>query len=162
GIQFMRFNSLFQILAMMRDRSPLIDSAETLLFIPDLFHYWLTGIKANEYTNASTSQMIDAHTRTWARDLVHAFAIPDKMLGTLCTPGTVPAPVRPGVPGGAGVAPPPVPAPATPAPPPAAPPAPASGESWAYISSGTWSLMGVETKTPKTDEATLRVNFTNE
>src|SRR5439155_11640007 len=56
GIQFMRFNSLFQLLALKRDRSPLLDAAETMLFIPDLFHYWLTGIKVNEYTDASTSQ----------------------------------------------------------------------------------------------------------
>src|SRR5437667_6346042 len=75
GIQFMRFNSLFQLLAMRRDRSPLLESAENLLFIPDLFHYWMTGIKANEYTDASTSQLIDPHTRGWARDLIHAFAL---------------------------------------------------------------------------------------
>ena len=66
GIQFMRFNTLFQLLAMQRDRSPLLDAAETLLFMPDLFHYFFTGIKVNEYTDASTSQMLDPHTRGWA------------------------------------------------------------------------------------------------
>jgi rhamnulokinase len=162
GIQFMRFNSLFQILAMMRDRSPLLDMAETMLFIPDLFHYWMTGIKANEYTNASTSQLINPHTRTWARELVHAFGIPEKMLGTLVQPGTVLGPLRPSVTSHAGVAPIPVIAPATHDTAAAVAAVPAEGESWAYISSGTWSLMGVETKTPKTDENTLRVNFTNE
>ena len=59
GIQLMRFNTLFQLLALQRDRSPLLDMAETLLFMPDLFHYFLTGIKVNEYTDASTSQMLD-------------------------------------------------------------------------------------------------------
>src|SRR4051794_19094149 len=59
GIQFMRFNSLYQLLALQRANSPLLDMAETMLFIPDLFHYWFTGIKVNEYTNASTSQMLD-------------------------------------------------------------------------------------------------------
>ena len=59
GIQFMRFNSLFQLLALQRDHSPLLEAAETLLFMPDLFHYFFTGEKVNEYTDASTSQMLD-------------------------------------------------------------------------------------------------------
>src|SRR5262249_50734003 len=59
GIQFMRFNSIFQLIALNRKRSPLLDIAETLLFIPDLFHYFFTGMKVNEYTDASTSQMLD-------------------------------------------------------------------------------------------------------
>ena len=158
GIQFMRFNSLFQILALMRDRAPILDAAETMLFIPDLFHYWMTGIKCNEYSNASTSQMIDPHKRTWARDLVRSFRIPERILGSLVQPGTVLGPLRPSL----GVSPIPVIAPATHDTAAAVAGVPAQGESWAYISSGTWSLMGVETKTPKTDEATLRVNFTNE
>ena len=110
GIQFMRFNSLYQILALMRDRSPLLDMAETLLFIPDLFHYWMTGIKVNEYTDASTSQMIHPGERTWARELVRAFGIPEKILGTLVQPGTVLGPLRPSVATGAGVSSIPVPA----------------------------------------------------
>src|SRR4051794_32320089 len=73
GIQFIRINSLFQLLALQRDRSPILEAAESLLFIPDLLHYWLTGVKANEYTNATTSQMIDPGTRTWARALIGAF-----------------------------------------------------------------------------------------
>lgn len=162
GIQFMRFNSLFQLLAMKRDRSQLLDIAETLLFIPDLFHYWMTGIKANEYTDASTSQMINPHTRAWARDLVSAFALPDKILGTLIQPGTVLGPLRPSVTSNAGIAPIPVIAPATHDTAAAVAAVPAQGESWAYISSGTWSLMGIETKTPLTDDRALKVNFTNE
>ena len=62
----MRFNTLFQLLALQRDRSPLLDVAETLLFMPDLFHYFFTGIKVNEFTDASTSQMLDPTTRGWA------------------------------------------------------------------------------------------------
>src|SRR5438874_11749508 len=96
GIQFMRFNSLFQLLALQRDRSPLLDVAETLLFMPDLFHYWLTGIKVNEYTNASTSQLIQPVTRTWARDLIARFGLPERVFGTLVKPGTVLGPVRRG------------------------------------------------------------------
>src|SRR5947209_14548509 len=76
GIQFMRFNTLFQLLALQRDRSPLLDVAETLLFIPDLFHFFFTGIKVNEYTDASTMQMLDPATRGWAIELVQAFGLP--------------------------------------------------------------------------------------
>ena len=162
GIQFMRFNSLFQLLALKRDRSPLLDAAETMLFIPDLFHYWLTGIKANEYTDASTSQLIDAHTRGWSIDLVRRFGFPDRILGTLVPPGTVLGPLRPSVATQVGVAGLPVIAPATHDTAAAVAAVPASGDSWAYISSGTWSLMGVETRQPLTDDRALRVNFTNE
>ena len=162
GIQFMRFNSLFQLLALKRDSSPLVDAAETMLFIPDLFHYWLTGIKANEYTDASTSQLIDAHTRGWSIDLVRRFGFPDRILGTLVPPGTVLGPLRPSVATQVGVAGLPVIAPATHDTAAAVAAVPATGDSWAYISSGTWSLMGVETRQPLTDDRALRVNFTNE
>src|ERR1700731_1412330 len=63
GIQFMRFNTLFQLLALQRDRSPLLDAAEKLLFMPDLFHYFFTGETLNEYTDASTSQLLDPTTK---------------------------------------------------------------------------------------------------
>src|SRR5262245_40664036 len=69
GIQFMRFNSLFQLLALQRDRSPVLDAAEHLLFIPDLFHYWFTGRMVNEYTIASTSQFYDPAKKDWAYPL---------------------------------------------------------------------------------------------
>src|SRR5258708_5610512 len=94
GIQFMRFNSLFQLLALQRDRSPLLDAAETLLFIPDLFHYFFTGIKANEYTNTSTSQMLDPTSRNWDFHLISTFQLPTRILGTIISPGTVLGPLR--------------------------------------------------------------------
>jgi rhamnulokinase len=159
GIQFMRFNSLFQLLALQRERSPLLDVAETLLFIADLFHYWLTGIKVNEYTDASTSQMLDPTTRTWARDLIGRFGLPERMLGTLVKPGTVLGPLRGGVGGPTGV---PVIAPATHDTAAAVAGVPAQGDSWAYISSGTWSLMGAEIAEPLTHDRVHAVNFTNE
>src|SRR5262249_35459238 len=113
GIQFMRFNTLFQLLALQRDRSPLLEAAEHLLFMPDLFHYFLTGIKVNEYTDASTGQVIDPHTRTWARDLLRAFGLPEKIFGTLVPPGTVLGPLRPAAAADTGLAGVPVIAPAT-------------------------------------------------
>ena len=113
GIQFMRFNTLFQLLALQRDRSPLLDAAETLLFIPDLFHYWLTGIKVNEYTDASTSQMIDPHTRHWANDLVGSSACRRRFSARWCSPARCSARCGPRSPPRPGMAPIPVIAPAT-------------------------------------------------
>src|SRR5207248_11763927 len=89
GIQFMRFNTLFQLLALQRDRSPLLDAAHALLFIPDLCHYFFTGIKLNELTDASTSQMLDPATGTWATPLVASFGLPERLLGSIVKPGTV-------------------------------------------------------------------------
>lgn len=161
GIQFMRFNSLFQLLALQRERAPQLEVAESLLFIPDLLHYWFTGVRANEYTNASTSQMIQPFTRTWALDLVRAFGLPERILGLLVQPGTTLGPLHAGVTSETGVSA-PVIVPATHDTASAVVAVPSRGESWAYISSGTWSLMGVETRTPLTDERALAVNFTNE
>jgi rhamnulokinase len=168
GLQFMRINSLYQLLALRRDRSPLLDAAETLLFIPDLFHYFLTGIKVNEFTDASTSQMLDPHTRTWAYDLVQALGLPTRMLGTVVPPGTVLGPLRTAVATDTGLAPVPVVAPATHDTGSAVAAVPAvagvsdPGHNWAYISSGTWSLMGAELPQPLVTDAALAANFTNE
>src|SRR5262245_30161492 len=113
GIQFMRFNSLFQLVALQRDHSPLLDVAETLLMMPDLLHYFFTGIKVNEYTNASTSQMIDPHTRGWDHGLVNDLGLPAGILGTVVMPGTILGPLRNRVAAETGVSPVPVVLPAT-------------------------------------------------
>jgi rhamnulokinase len=162
GIQFMRFNTLFQLLALQRDRSPLLEAAETLLFMPDLFHYWFTGIKVNEYTDASTSQMLDPQSRSWAYELIGAFGLPSKILGTLVQPGTVLGPLRASIVTETGINAAPVIAPAAHDTASAVVAVPASASSWAYISSGTWSLMGVELKQPLVGDAALAANFTNE
>jgi rhamnulokinase len=162
GLQFMRFNTLFQLLALQRDRSPLLDAAETLLFMPDLFHYFFTGIKVNEFTDASTSQMLDPNTRQWAYGLVQAFGLPTKILGSIVPPGTVLGPLRASVASETGLNPAPVIAPATHDTGSAIAAVPAQGTSWAYVSSGTWSLMGVELPVPLVNDKALEVNFTNE
>src|SRR5262249_49108598 len=144
GLQFMRFNTLFQLLALQRDRSPLLDVAETLLFMPDLFHFFFTGVKVNEFTDASTSQMYDPTARGWAYGLVRAFGLPGNVLGTIVPPGTVLGPLRAAVAAETGLTPVPVVAPASHDTGSAVAAVPASGASWAYISSGTWSLMGAE------------------
>jgi len=162
GIQFMRFNSLFQLLALQRDGSPLLDQARHLLMIPDLFHYWLTGLKVNELTDASTSQLLDPASCTWALSLAEAFGLPRGMLGSIVKPGTVLGPLRASVATDTGITPVPVIATATHDTASAVAAVPARGEGWAYISSGTWSLMGVERASPLLGESALEANFTNE
>ncbi|MFO0881030.1 MAG: rhamnulokinase family protein [Gemmataceae bacterium] len=162
GIQFMRFNSLFQLLAMQRDGSSLLDAARHLLFMPDLFHYFLTGLKVNELTDASTSQMLDPTTGSWASGLVAAFGLPTTLLGSLVKPGTVLGPLRSTVAAETGLPPVSVVATATHDTAAAVAAVPSRGDQWAYISSGTWSLMGVELTAPRVDATALAANFTNE
>jgi rhamnulokinase len=130
--------------------------------MPDLFHYWFTGIKVNEYTDASTSQMLDPRTRSWAQGLIGAFGLPSKFLGTLVQPGTVLGPLRASIISETGINAAPVIAPAAHDTASAVVAVPASAPAWAYISSGTWSLMGVELNQPLVSEAALEANFTNE
>jgi rhamnulokinase len=163
GLQFMRFNSLFQLLALKRDRSPLLEMARSLLFMPDLFHYFFTGLKVNESTDASTSQLIDPRTGKWDFNLAQAFDLPVALLGSLVAPGTVLGPLRAQVAEDTGLTPVPVIAPASHDTAAAVAAVPArGGTSWAYLSSGTWSLLGVEIPTPLLSDDALRFNFTNE
>jgi rhamnulokinase len=162
GLQFLRFNTLFQLAALQRDRSPLLDAAETMLLMPDLFHYWLTGIKVNEYTDASTTQLLDPRARGWAFELLRALELPERLPGSLVPPGTALGPLRTAVATETGLEPVPVVAPATHDTAAAVAAVPAEGEAWAYISSGTWSLVGVELAEPLINDAALRSNFTNE
>jgi rhamnulokinase len=162
GIQFMRFNTLFQLLALQRDRSPLLEAAQTMLMIPDLFHFFFTGVKVIEFTNATTSQMYDPTARGWAYGLVKAFGLPTQILGSVVAPATVLGPLRPALASETGVSPVPVIAPATHDTGSAIAAVPASGDSWAYISSGTWSLMGVELPGPLISDKVQQYNFTNE
>jgi rhamnulokinase len=162
GIQFMRFNTLFQLLALRRDRSPHFEGANHLLMMPDLFHFWFTGIRVNEVTNASTTQMYDPQARLWAFDLLNAFGLPRHLLGTLVQPGSVLGPLRPSVAGDLGLNGVSVVVPATHDTASAVAAVPARGESWAFLSSGTWSLMGAELPAPLVNRRVLELNFTNE
>jgi rhamnulokinase len=162
GVQFLRFNTLFQLAAMKRDRSPLLDAAHNLLFMPDLFHYWFTGIKVNEFTDASTSQMLDAVSKSWAYGLLKAVGISERLPGSLVAPGTVLGPLRSAICSDTSVGAVEVIAPATHDTACAVAAVPATGDSWAYISSGTWSLMGAELPQAIIDEKALEHNFTNE
>lgn len=162
GIQFMRINTLFQLLALQRSRSPILEMAETMLLMADLFHYWLTGRKTAELTNVSTTQMYDPVARDWAKAVLEKLGVPLRMLLPITPPGTVLGSVLPHVAEETGCRELKVVLPATHDTAAAVAAVPGEGEDWCYISSGTWSLVGVETPQPIIDARTLAYNFTNE
>ena len=159
GIQFLPINTLYQLLAMRG--SPLLEAAETMLLIPDLMNYWLTGEKACEYTNATTTQLLDLQDGGWSTDLLKGLDLPSRILAPIVQPATELGPLLPGVAEEVGAGP-PVFAVASHDTASAVVAVPAEGEDFAYISSGTWSLVGVELPSPVTTEEGLRANFTNE
>jgi rhamnulokinase len=167
GLQFMEFNTLYQLLAMKQAGSSLLDMAESMLMIPDLFHWLLTGIKTNEYTNATTTQMLDPRTRGWATGLVERFGLPARILGPISEPGARLGRLQASVASETNLAGVEVILPGThdTASAVAAVPAasqPGQNPDWCYISSGTWSLMGVETPSPVINRRCYDLNFTNE
>jgi rhamnulokinase len=164
GIQFMPLNSLYSLYAHKQADAGAFEAAESLLFIPDLFHYWLSGERTIEATIASTSQMIDCHTGDWARDLLGELSLPTKMLASTTAPGTVIGTLRSQLADETGL--PPemqvvAPAAHDTASAVAAVP-PTKGTSWCYLSSGTWSLLGAEISEPCVSAAAQAASFTNE
>ena len=159
GIQFLPINTLYQLLAMRG--SPLLEAAETLLLIPDLINYWLTGETGCEYTNATTTQLLDLQTGGWSQDLLKKLDLPSGLFAPIVSPGTELGPVLPEVVEeiGAGA---PVFAVASHDTASAVVAVPAKADDFAYISSGTWSLVGVETRSPVVTQEAIEANFTNE
>jgi rhamnulokinase len=167
GLQFMQFNTLYQLWAMQLAGSSALDAAERMLMMPDLFHWLLTGQKSNELTNATTTQFFNPRTGDWARGLLEAFEIPDRILADVTPPGTTLGPLTSQVIAATGLNKVNVVLPGThdTASAVAAVPAmgaPAERPNWCYISSGTWSLMGAEVPRPVINDECLRLNFTNE
>lgn len=162
GIQFMPFNSLFQVYAMVRERSSVLDAAADLLFMPDLFNYFLTGKKAAELTIASTSQFLDPRTKAWIPGLFQAMGLSKKILQDIVEPGTILGRVSEDIALATGLRHVPVVATASHDTAAAVAAVPAEGPNWAYISSGTWSLVGVEESAPVISAGSLESNFTNE
>ncbi|UCH35600.1 MAG: rhamnulokinase [Armatimonadota bacterium] len=161
GIQFMEINTLYQLLATARAKSPALGAAHRLLMMPDLFHYWLTGEAVGEFTIATTSQCYDPRAGDWARGMLEKMGIPTDILPPLIQPGTVLGPLAKSVAEETETQA-PVIAPASHDTGSAVAAVPANGDDWCYISSGTWSLMGVEVAAPVINDAALRYNFTNE
>lgn len=167
GLQFMEFNSLFQLYAMQQRKSSLLGAAESLLMMPDLFHWLLSGEKANEQTNASTTQFYNPQTCNWSESLLNRFDLPTSILQTIVKPGTVLGPIQDSVATEIGLQGVNVVLPGTHDTASAVMSVPVSGMSdgapnWCYISSGTWSLMGVEMPKPIVNDRCRELNFTNE
>lgn len=163
GIQFMQFNSIFQLLAMKLADSPLLDVAETFLMMPDLFNYWFTGRKCCEFTDATTTQAYDPRAGGWAKGLIEELGIPTAIFPEIVPAGTVLGPVCKAVREEIGIDQVPVIAPATHDTGSAVAAVPATdGAPWVFLSSGTWSLMGMEVASPIINEKSLTFNFTNE
>ena len=161
GIQKQSFNTIYQLMAVKRQSPELLEQAHRLLLVPDYLHYTLTGVMSNEYTEASTSGLVSAETKDWDRELLDLLGFPQKLFGPLSLPGTALGGLRPALreelgfdcqvilpashdTGSAFLA---VPA--------------GEGDS-VTLSSGTWSLLGVELKTPVTTPESRAANFTNE
>ena len=163
GIQFMQINTLYQLLARKLAADPQLDMAKTLLFTPDLFHFWLTGRKVAEYSIASTSQMLDANNRQWDADLLSKLDLPTHILADIVFPGTVLGDLRAEIVAEVGFADTvPVIAVGSHDTANAVAAVPDLDANSVYISSGTWSLMGVETAEPVINEQSLALDFTNE
>jgi rhamnulokinase len=165
GIQFLPFNTLYQLLALKHTRPDQLAAADRLLLIPDLFHERLCGSRSVEFTNATTTQFFNPRTRTWATDLLERHDLSHHFLGDVVPPGTVLGQLRDSVATETGLGRIPVVAPAThdTASAVAAVPTDRTGRAnWAYISSGTWSLVGVELPAAKLSPDVLEFNLTNE
>jgi rhamnulokinase len=168
GLQFLTINTVYQLLALKMRGSPLLEVAETLLMIPDLFGWLLTGRRAGERTDASTTQLLDPVAGTWSDELCQGLGLPRSILPDLIEPGTELGPLRKSVLDELRIATPLtviVPGTHDTASAVAAVPTKGTGTNppdWCYISSGTWSLLGVEIPRPVINEATLSGNFTNE
>lgn len=164
GIQFMRLNTLYQLLSMVEQKSPQLKIAKTFLMMPDIFHFWLSGEKVNEFTEATTTQFYDPIKGDWAKTMLRKLGIPTRILNCPIVPaGTVLGKLRQHVADEVRathqIK---VVAPASHDTASAVAATPLSDENAAYISSGTWSLVGMEIRKPIITEKSLTYNFTNE
>jgi rhamnulokinase len=162
GIQVMPINSLYQLYSMKLSDHPLLDDARKLLFTPDLLNYLLTGETVSEYTIATTSQMYDTAGNEWAADILDELGLPTGILPEVVAPGSIVGTLQDHAAAEAGLKPLPVIAPACHDTAAAVAAVPAEGEDWCFLSSGTWSLMGVELPAPVITPRTRELNFTNE
>ena len=161
GIQFMPINTLYQLFTAQRENPELLKAARYLLTIPDLFNYWLTGNAVCEFTNATTTQMVDPVKRTWAVSLMQRLELPVDLPAPIVEPGSIIGRLLPGIAGSSSLTGTNVIAPAchdTGS----AVAAISARDGTAFISSGTWSLLGTELDAPVITRDSLRLNFTNE
>lgn len=162
GIQFMDFNTVFQLLSLKENRPYILEEADTLLFMPDLFNYMLTGVKSTEYSIATTSQLVDLNTKTWSDEVIERFGFNKDLFTKIVPAGTVVGQLSDeiceelGVPKADVIA---VCAHDTQS---AVTSSPTDSDDFIFVSSGTWSLIGSEIPTPITNEKARSFNVTNE
>ena len=162
GIQIMNFNTIFQLYAQTKEDFAPLKYADCILFIPDLLSYMLTGKKVCEYTDASTSGMMNQNNREFEKSLLDRIGVRSEVLLPIVQPGTVVGTLRKSIADACGLPEVPVIAVAGHDTAAAIAAVPAADANFAYLSSGTWSLMGIETPAPIINEASTRLNFTNE
>ena len=162
GIQIMNFNTIFQLYAQTEAGDEALEKADAILFMPDLLSFMLTGKKVCEYTDASTSGMMDQATRQFNKELLKELGMRTEMLLPIVQPGAVVGTLKPELAASTGLGEVPVIAVAGHDTASAIAAVPAADERFAYLSSGTWSLMGIEVPAPVINAESARLNFTNE
>jgi rhamnulokinase len=152
GVQILPFNTLYQLVSLVQRHDPSLESAQRLLTIPDLFYYWLTGVPVNEFTNATTTQCFNTLSGDWAFDLLETLGIPTRLFSPVSHPGQilgkndgVPVVLAPHHDTACAVV-----------------GVPVQNPDFAYLSSGTWSLLGLELERPIINDQALALNVTNE
>lgn len=162
GNQLMEINTAFQLYSMVLNEDPLLSLADKLLFMPDLFNYFLSGVAVNEYTIASTSQLLHLREKGWASDILERLRIPSRLMQSVVPSGAVLGDLLPEITeetGGKGVK---VVAVGSHDTASAVASLSPSGNDWAFLSSGTWSLMGIKVKEPILSSLAMEFDFTNE
>lgn len=162
GIQFMELNTLFQLISLKKYRPWMLERADKMLFMPDLFGYMLTGKMCAEYSIASTSQLIDLDKRTWSKEILDAFGIKESVFAPLVQPGTVLGELSKEICEECGVDPVPVISVCGHDTQSAITSVPCEDGDFAFLSSGTWSLFGTELDNPIVNETSMNINITNE
>jgi sugar (pentulose or hexulose) kinase len=161
GIQFMKLNTLFQLLSMVVNDSPALKIADKLIMVPDLINYWLTGRAVSEYTDATTSQIFDARNGVWSEEIISAMGFPKHIFPEIVAPGTLLGGLRPALAKELGCDA-KVVVPATHDTGSAVAAVPAEEQDFVWISSGTWSIIGTNTPAPIINTDSYTSNFTNE
>lgn len=162
GIQFMELNTLFQLISLKKYRPWMLDRADKMLFMPDLFAYMLTGKMCAEYSIASTSQLIDLETKSWSKEILDAFGIKKSLFAPLVKPGTVLGELSKEICEECGVDPVSVISVCGHDTQSAITSVPCEDGNFAFLSSGTWSLFGTELDKPIVNETSMNINITNE
>ncbi|WP_026488060.1 rhamnulokinase [Butyrivibrio sp. XBB1001] len=161
GIQKAIFNTIYQLMSTKARNPEKLEKARTFLMVPDYFHFLLTGVRKQEYTNASTTQLLNAKTCDWDHELINKLGYPDELFGELSMPGTIVGAIKKEIEAKVGYSC-KVVLPATHDTGSAVMSVPATGDNTLYISSGTWSLMGCELEEANCTQEARKANFTNE